>query len=203
MGIQIIGRPNCDGQVLAGGKLLEIYPGSVMGRSNYALYAMYASDFDTAVTEATKVRELDPDYFKAWLPVAMKALAENDTAAALQAYDNMARLSARAASTASLGRADVALFEGRHEDAKRILEDGIAADAAGGGYYAATKYMALAEAEIAAGDVAAALLAVSKGLELSSRDAQKVPAALMYIAAGELDRTLSTATAVGRPIAAR
>ena len=84
----------------------------------------------------------------------------------------------------------MALFEGRHEDAKRILEDGIAADAAGGGYYAATKYMALAEAEIAAGDVAAALLAVSKGLELSSRDAQKVPAALMYIAAGELDMDL-------------
>ena len=51
-----------------GAVLLDIYPGSVMGRSNYALYAMYATDFATAVVEAEKVRELDPTYFKAWLP---------------------------------------------------------------------------------------------------------------------------------------
>jgi tetratricopeptide (TPR) repeat protein len=189
---------NFDAALEAGGKLLEIYPGSVMGRSNYALYAMYASDFDTAVAEAEKVRELDPDYFKAWLPVAMKALANADTAAALQAYDEMARLGSRGASTASLGRADVALFERRYDDAKALLADGIAADEASGSrYYAATKYMALAEAELATGDVAAALQAISQGLELSSRDAQSVPAALTYIAAGELDRAREIAAALG------
>ena len=189
---------NFDAALEAGGKLLEIYPGSVMGRSNYALYAMYASDFDTAVAEAEKVRELDPDYFKAWLPVAMKALADADTAAALQAYDKMAGLGSRGASTASLGRADVALFEQRYDDAKALLADGIAADEASGSrYYAATKYMALAEAELATGDVAAALQAVSQGLELSSRDAQNIPAALTYIAAGELDRAREIAAALG------
>ena len=189
---------NFDAALEAGGKLLEIYPGSVMGRSNYALYAMYASDFDTAVAEAEKVRELDPDYFKAWLPVAMKALADADTAAALQAYDEMAGLGGRGASTASLGRADVALFERRYDDAKALLADGIAADEASGSrYYAATKYMALAEAELATGDVAAALQAVSQGLELSSRDAQNIPAALTYIAAGELDRAREIAAALG------
>ena len=189
---------NFDAALEAGGKLLEIYPGSVMGRSNYALYAMYASDFDTAVAEAEKVRELDPDYFKAWLPVAMKALADADTAAALQAYDEMAGLGGRGASTASLGRADVAMFERRYDDAKALLADGIAADEASGSrYYAATKYMALAEAELATGDVDAALRAISQGLELSSRETQNIPAALTYIAAGELDRAREIAAALG------
>ena len=53
-----------------GSVMLDIYPNSVMGRSNYALYAMYSTDFETAVTEAAKVREMDAAYFKAWLPVA-------------------------------------------------------------------------------------------------------------------------------------
>jgi tetratricopeptide (TPR) repeat protein len=57
--------------------------------------------------------------------------------------------------------------------------------------------MALAEAELATGDVAAALQAISQGLELSSRDAQSVPAALTYIAAGELDRAREIAAALG------
>lgn len=189
---------NFDAALEAGGKLLEIYPSSVMGRSNYALYAMYASDFDTAVTEADKVRELDPDYFKAWLPIAMQALANNDTAAAVQAYDQMAGLGARGASTASLGRADVAIFEGDYEAARSILLEGIAADeAAGSRYYAATKYVALAQSEAASGDMAAALHALSQGLELSARDAQNVPAALLYIEAGELDRAREIAATLG------
>ena len=188
---------NFDAALEAGGKLLEIYPSSVMGRSNYALYAMYASDLDTAVAEAAKVRELDSDYFKAWLPVAIKALADNDTAAALQAYENMAAVGGRGASTASLGRADIAMFEDDHDTAKAELRDGIAADEASGSrYYAATKYIALAQAEMATGDVAAALNAITQGLELSSRDAQNVPAALVYIAAGEYDRASEIAAAL-------
>ncbi len=189
---------NFDAALEAGGKLLEIYPSSVMGRSNYALYAMYASDFETAVTEAEKVRELDPDYFKAWLPVAMKALADNDTATAAQAYDQMSGLGARGASTASLGRADAAMFEGDFDAAMALLLEGIAADeAAGSRYYAATKYIALAQAEFATGDMAAALHALSQGLEMSARDAQNVPAALLYIEAGELDRAREIAATLG------
>ena len=188
---------NFDAALEAGGKLLEIYPGSVMGRSNYALYAMYAGDFDRAVAEAEKVRELDPSYFKAWLPVAMQALAAGDAAAARQAYEKMAAISGRGASTASLGVADVAMFEGDYAAAKPVLTDGIAADEASGSrYYAATKYIALAEAEFATGDVAAGLHALNQGLELSSRDAQKIPAALMYITAGELDRAREIAAAL-------
>jgi len=168
-----------------GSVVLDIYPNSVMGRSNYALYAMYASDFETAVAEAEKVRELDPAYFKAWLPVAMKAMSDNDYAAASDAYRNMAETGTRGASTASLGLADVSIFAGEYDKARDILIDGIAADeAAGNNYGMAAKYMALAEAFDGLGQAADAMDALKRGLALTTRESSVVPAGLAYIAAG-------------------
>jgi tetratricopeptide (TPR) repeat protein len=159
--------------------VLDIYPGSVMGRSNYALYAMYASDFETAVAEAEKVRELDPTYFKAWLPVAMKAMSENNYDMANDAYRNMTETGARGASTASLGLADVAIFSGQFETARDILVEGIAVDEeTGNNYGAAAKYMALTEALQGLGQAEAAMDALQKGLALTSRESSTVPAAI-------------------------
>jgi len=189
LAIQYFYTLDFDKALEAGGKLLEIYPNSVMGRSNYALYAMYASDFDKAVAEAEKVRELDPDYFKGWLPVAMKAMADGDPAAARQAYENMAGTGARGASTANLGIADIAIYSGQYEEARRILEQGIADDeAAGSRYVASTKYVALAEAHMNSGDRVAAVAALTSGLALSSGESRTVPAALLYLEVGEIDK---------------
>lgn len=170
-----------------GAELLEIYPGSVMGRSNYALYAMYASDFDTAVAEAAKVREADPTYFKAWLPVAIKALSEGDVASANEAYEAMRSSGARGEMTAQLGLADVAMYERDFATARELLRRGIElAETAGSQYYLATMHIAQAEAllrdKASAGTVAAALqetLAISRGLS------REVPAALMYVEIGD------------------
>lgn len=170
----------------AGGKLLEIYPGSVMGRSNYALYAMYASDFETAAAEAEKVREIDASYFKAWLPVAMKALAGGDNAAATNAYEQMEAIGGRGTSTANLGMVDIALYEGDVRTAQSLLLDGIAADEASGSRYViSTKYMALADAYLQAGEEEAAAEAISKGLDVSSGESRNVPAAILYLGLGE------------------
>ncbi|MDJ0938568.1 MAG: hypothetical protein QNJ00_02260 [Woeseiaceae bacterium] len=189
LAIQYFYTLDFDAALQAGGKLLDIYPNSVMGRSNYALYAMYASDFDTAAAEAAKVRELDADYHKGWLPPAMKALADGDDAAAVAAYESMSEVGFRGASTASLGLADIALYYGNNDRARTILTDGIAADeAASSQYFAATKYVALAETELASANDAAALDALEKGLAASSREAQSVPAAVMFVQLGEVDR---------------
>ena len=188
LAIQLFYTLDFDAALEAGGKLLEIYPNSVMGRSNYALYAMYASDFETAVTEAEKVRELDPDYFKGWLPTAMKALSDGDMDSAAQAYQSMSEIGFRGASTASLGNADMAMFHGNYDEAVSLLEAGIAADeAANSQYFAATKYIALAEAHLRAGRQREMLEALATGLSLSSREAQSVPAALLYIETADIE----------------
>jgi tetratricopeptide (TPR) repeat protein len=175
------------------GKLtVEIYPKNVIARSNYALYAMYSSNFELAATEAEQVRELDATWFKAWLPIAMKALSVGDFETARAAYNSMAGTSSRGASTASLGLADIELLAGNFDVAQKILEDGIPVDEAGGNNYSlAVKYMALGEALLAQGDRAAALAAVDRGVALTGSNAALVPAAFIYIAAGMPDEALA------------
>lgn len=172
----------------AGAVLLDIYPNSVMGRSNYALYAMYASDFQTAVDEAQKVRELDPDYFKAWLPVAIKALDGGDIAAAQGAYESMQTKGVRGKMMSQIGLADAALYAGDFAAAEQALAGGIeAATQAGSQNNLATMRMVRAEMlwlqQRPEDQVRAAL---QEALETSGRLPREVPAALIYAELGDV-----------------
>jgi tetratricopeptide (TPR) repeat protein len=183
---------------------LNIYPNNSVTRSNYALYAMYSSDFETADAEAEKLREIDQSFFKAWLPTAMKALSEGDLVAARAAYESMRQTGSRGASTAGLGFADLEMFAGNFGRAREILVKEIPKDADSGNRYGeAVKQMALAEALIAQGDNAAAIEAVGKGLELVSTDATLVPGALVYLAAGEADRAQELADTLAETLSAQ
>ena len=184
-----------------GSQTVEIYPKNAVARSNFALYAMYSSDFETAVSEAENVRSLDATFFKAWLPIAMKALSDGDTEAARSAYQAMSETGARGASTASLGLADAELFAGNFATARGILVTGVAADeVSGNNYAAAAKYMALAEAHMAGADTAATIEALEKGLKLAGANAVLVPAALMYIAAEKPDEALKLADSLSQKL---
>ena len=190
-----------DGARIEGGRAVEIYPSNAISQSNYALYAMYSSDFDTAVTEAEKARDLDPKFFAVWLPLAMRALSDNDLDAARSIYQSMSAAGSRGASTASLGLADVEMFAGNYGSARTILTDGIAADEIGGNnYFLAVKYLALAEALLAQGEKSAALDAVAEGLARTGGNAAVVPAALIYIAAGEADKALELADSLSQKL---
>ena len=173
----------------AGAELLDIYPNSVMGRSNYALYAMYATDFDTAVAEAEKVRAADPTYFKAWLPVAIKALSEGDVGAARDAYAEMLAGGTRGELTAQLGLADTSMFAGEFDRAADEFAAGVAmAEEAGSTYYESTMRVGLAEALLRSGagdDVVAQTLLTT--LETLGGLPRQVPAALMYIEIGDIE----------------
>ena len=172
--------------MLAGGALLEIYPNSVMGRSNYALYAMYATDFGRAVAEAEKVREADPTYFKAWLPVAIKALSDGDIGAAREAYQEMLPGGVRGELTAQLGLADAAAYAGTFATARELFAAGaVMAESAGSQYYLATMRIALAHAmylDGAPNDEVAAM--VTEALAASGGLSRQVPAALLYLEMG-------------------
>lgn len=181
-------------KALEEGKLaLDIYPNNAVTRSNYALYAMYSSDFETAVTEANEVREIDPAFFKAWLPIAMNLLSTGNLDAARGAYESMAETGARGASTASLGLADIDLFAGNFGAAIARLTDGIASDKElGNNYGMAVKQVALAEALFAQGELDAAIEAIV-GAAAVGADAVLVPSALIYVAADKLDEALGVA----------
>ena len=180
-----------------GGRLLEIYPNSVMGRSNYALYAMYASDFERAVEQAEQVREADATYFKAWLPIAMNALAEGELETAASAYGNMADANPRGQLTSSLGLADILLFSGDSAAARTQLQRGIdAATDAGSQYFLSTHLVARAEAEFLSGDVSTAMGTIDQALATADGLPRQVPAALLFIRAGETDRAREIAASL-------
>ncbi len=173
----------------AGKELLDIYPNSVMGRSNFALYALYATDFETAVAEAAKVREIDPSYFKAWLPVAIKSLAEGNIEAAREAYARMRPEGTRGVLTAQLGLADVAMFAGEYDLAHELFAAGVTlAEEAGSSYFEATLRIGLAEALWRGrADAAAVADALLVALDTSGGLPRQVPAALMYIEMGDAE----------------
>ena len=174
-------------------KLLEIFPGRTLYHGNHAQYAIYAGDIVTAAAEAQKVIAEDPSYFKSYMILALVSLHQGDTAAAISTYERMAETGTRGASLASIGLADIALYEGRHEDAVQILIDGIAADEAENNERgAATKKIALAQARIALGEVEVGVKIIAD-LAATRGDGQLVPSAEIYAANGRFDDAFAIA----------
>jgi tetratricopeptide (TPR) repeat protein len=168
-------------------KLLQIYPGRTLYRGNHAQYAVYAGDIVTAAAEAQKVIAQDPSFFKSYMVLALVSLHEGDAPAAISTYERMAETGTRGASLANIGLADIALFEGRYSDAMRILADGISMDEAENNERgAATKKVALAQAQIALGEADAGVQTIVE-LAATRGDGQLVPSAEIYAAAGRYD----------------
>lgn len=170
-------------------QLLKIFPGRTVYRGNHAQYAIYASDIETARTAAEKVITDDPNFFKSYMILAIAALFDKDIEGAKAYYERMADTGVRGESLANIGVADIALFEGRYDDAIELLQEGIRADEAEGnsrGY--GTKIIALAQAHAGKGDNAAAL-AILDRIEEKRGDGQLIPAAELYAASGQYDES--------------
>ena len=60
--------------LVEGRKAVEIYPTSFKFRSNYTLYAMYASQFDTAANEAQQLLAKNANFADAYFPKAISEL---------------------------------------------------------------------------------------------------------------------------------
>ena len=100
---------------------ISLYPKNVLGRANAALFAMYAGNFDKARSQAQAVLQINPKYEKAYLAIALSQLASGDLNGATTTYRQLAGISARGDSIASMGLADIALLQGKAPDAIQIL----------------------------------------------------------------------------------
>lgn len=170
----------------AAGKGLAIYPSNKTVKTNYALFAMLAGEFAKGAVLAQEVLAVDPGIWKAWLPVAMEKLSEDDIEAAKQAYESMAKSSDRGAAFAILGVADIAIFSGELAEAVALLESDISSENSDGNKrLLGRKYIALAEAKKGLGDDASVREALQKGLAENEGNGQLVPAALISLELGD------------------
>jgi len=190
------------GALEGGRRAVAAYPDQELIRGNLALYAMYAGDFDTAATEARLVLEANPAYETAYVALALAELGRGDTEAAIRTYEDLRGVSSWGASLAATGLADLALYEGRLDDARKLLERGIAGDQATGNQgEAARKLIYAAHGDLAAGRPGAAVEAVTAALEVSRRSAYVFAAALVLAEAGRPEEALTLAAELGSSLA--
>jgi serine/threonine protein kinase/tetratricopeptide (TPR) repeat protein len=166
-------------------RAMDIYQGSYKLWSNHALYAMYAGDFETADKEASRVLDESPTYYRAYLPRAIAALSRSDLAAARDAYTKMAAIDRQGASLASMGFADLLMYQGSFPDAEAALRKGILEDEQiKSPNAAAAKSIALAETLEAQGKASAAAAAVEQALKASRDEPIVVAAARILVRLG-------------------
>lgn len=103
----------------SGRKALEINPDAVQQRNNYAIFALYNGDFETAAKEANAVLQVNSGFAKAYVYLAMTQLAQDKVEDARDSYN---KLRSSDPKYAAQGLADVALYEGRLDDAVALLE---------------------------------------------------------------------------------
>jgi len=177
-----------------GRRAIEIYPKNVPQRNNFGLIAMYAGDFETGAREQKTVLEMNPQFVLAYVGLALSDLGAGRPDEALATWNKLAGTGPAGASTAAAGLADLALYQGRIADARKILEPAIEADlAAKNSDEAARKLTTLAEAELASGQPARATSAAERALGMSSDLPVVVSAARALIETGEEKKALAAA----------
>lgn len=185
-------------------KAIQIYPRSFKFRANYALYAMYASDFPTAATTARELIKEDPKFEPAYLPLAMEALAAGDAARARGAYQQAASAGDAGTSLAAIGLADIAMYEGRYDEAVATLPSAIRRDKDQKNAFGATaKLLALAEGHAVRGPAAAVRTALTDARALGDDDSVLVTTGRLSVASGRMEEAKKIASELAQRLPAQ
>ena len=172
-------------------RAMEITPHSLLQRVNYAMYALYAEDFDTAAKEAQSILNENPKFDQALRTLALAELGRGHNEEARQNYKKLQGVGAYGASIASTGLADLELYEGRLTEAAAILERAIADDrAAKDEEAAADRTATLALTELARGKTSEAVSAAGMAAAGSKEASVIYRAAQVYVAAGQEAKAL-------------
>ena len=186
-----------------GRRAIEIYPKNVPQRNNFGLIAMYAGDFETAIREQKTVLQMNPKFVLGYVGLALSQLGAGRPAEALATWNTLSGLGTDGTSAAAAGLADLALYEARTSDARRILEKAIEDDlAAKNTDEAARKLTTLAEVELAAGQAPKAAAAADRARTSSSELAVQVSAARVLLEAGEEKKALAVASELEKKLEA-
>jgi tetratricopeptide (TPR) repeat protein len=163
-----------------GRRAVALSPRNVPQRNNLALYAMYAGDFEGAAGEFRQVLEMNPGFEVALVGLALAQLAQGKVEEAEATYGRLAALGPRGASAAAMGRADIAVYQGRLDDAAETLRPWVERDEAGGDKEAAAlKLVLLAEVDLALGQGAGARRALERAVASGRTENVLLPAALV------------------------
>jgi tetratricopeptide (TPR) repeat protein/TolB-like protein len=128
-----------------GKQALVAMPRNVIRANNLALFEMYAGDFAAAEKQARAVLELNREFPKAHVALALAQLAAGRAEEAEQTYRTLDALPGAAKYYAAAGLADLLTYGGRLADAAIVLERAAKAEEAGSASRHARLLVMLAE----------------------------------------------------------
>jgi tetratricopeptide (TPR) repeat protein len=176
-------------------KAAEYAPQNIIPRSNLVWYAMALGNFDAAEKEFQEVMKMNPEFFDALVPLALIRLAQDRPGDAEKTYLELSAKDARLASIAAIGLADLAVYEGRLNDARKILEAGVEADIKNNfGDEAGLKYVMLAQTLPAQGHLDAAVEQADRVAASSNKGSNLFSVALIYVRAGQSEKAMKIAS---------
>lgn len=171
-----------------------ILPKRATYRYNVALFAAYASDFQTAETESGAVQALDPSSPLGLRTLAFAQMGQGQLLQAAETYQKLEKFGNVDASRARSGFADLALYEGRFADAARILEQGVKEDlAAKSSERAAAKFAVLGYVRLLQNNIPAAISAADSALANSKGADIRFFAGRVFAEAGQTTRARALA----------
>ncbi len=174
-----------DRAVDAGRRSVELDSGNLIKRINFAIYATYAGDFETAIAESETVYEQNPDFGYALFTLGRAAAAAGDPTAARDAFARLTESGGMGSSLAPMGEADLELYLGQTGDAITRLEPAI--EASDNPFQKAAMLVAMAEAQLALGQSETAADTAESALELSKHESIQYLAARILMAAGRAE----------------
>ena len=167
-------------------KAVEIVPNGVVQRLNLSFQTSFGGDFQSGEREARAALKINPSSDQGYLNLAEAQLGQGQLSQATESYQQLEKVSAVGASMATLGLADLAMYEGRFADAVRLLEKTAAADlSAKRPDSAADKFAKLAYTQHLRGQKAAAAAAADKALANSQSAQIRFLAARIFAELGE------------------
>jgi Flp pilus assembly protein TadD len=182
---------------------VQIAPKDLLARNNLSLYACFAGDFQTCEHEGREVQRLNPSDEDGYLLLAHSQVGQGQLPQAAETYQELQKLSARGASLAFPGLANLALYEGRYREAIQILERGAAAAAAAKEPdRAADNLTMLAYAELLRGEQQPAVAAAEKALANSQSAKIRFLAARTFLKAGDTAKAEKLAASLGQELLA-
>ncbi len=174
---------------------VKVLPNHVGYRTNLALFHDLAGDFEAAEREFKAIQG-EPQA-RTLVPLVYSQLGRGQLPEATATYERIGKMGALGASIAASGLGDIAMYQGRFQDAVRIFEAGAKADvAAKNPDRAAIKHTSIAYAQLAAGRRAAAIAAAENALQASKSMAVRFLAARIFVEAGAVEKARPLASAL-------
>jgi len=161
---------------------------------NLTLISSYGGDFQRGEQEASRLQKMMPAFEYGYLGMAFAQTGQDQLDKAAESYQRLGTLGPLGASIAAAGLADLAAYQGRLNDAVKILEPAAAKDlAAKSADSASSKFAALALIQLNRGQRAQAIAMAKKALDSSQAAKIRFLAARIFVEAGEIDKAASLA----------